>query len=113
MVLDKGFKNYIWHVLEFLELTGKNGITQNPAKFIFGKKKLEFIGFKRTRDGFAPAPAIVKSIRKFPRPTNISGVRAWLGLVEQVSFAFSKTREMGTFRELLSSKEELSWNEER
>ena len=55
----------------------------------------------------------MKSIREFPRPTNISGVRAWFGIVEQVSFAFSKIREMGAFRELLSLKEEFSWNEDR
>ena len=76
---------------------------------MFGKKELEFIGFHLSEDGFAPAPAIVhvQSIREFPRPLNISGVQAWFGLLEQVSFA----REMGAFRDLLSSKEEFSWNE--
>ena len=92
---------------------GKNGITQNPLKFTFGKKEFEFIGFQMTGDGFAPAPAIMKSIREFPSPTNISRVRYWFVLVEQVSFAFSKTREMGAFQVLLSSKEEFSWNERR
>ena len=65
---------------------------------MFGKKELEFIGFHLSEDGFAPAPAIVKSIREFPRPQNISGVQAWFGLVEQVSFAFTKTREKGALR---------------
>ena len=67
-VWDKEFKNDIWHVLEFLELTGSNGITQNPEKFHFGRQELEFIGFFLREDGFAPAPAIVKLIQEFPRP---------------------------------------------
>ena len=64
------------------------------------------------QDGFAPALAIVKSRQEFTRPQNIWGVQAWFGLVEQVSFAFTKTREMGAFRELLSSKEEFTLNED-
>ena len=80
LVWDFGeFEGHIWHVLEFLELTGNNGITQNPTKFVFGKKELEFIGFHLSEDGFAPAPAIVQSIREFPRPQNISGCGPVLG----------------------------------
>ena len=62
LVWDKKFENHIWHMLEFLELTGNNGITQNPEKFYFGEKELKFIGFQLTNDGFASSPAIVKSI---------------------------------------------------
>ena len=35
----------------------------------------------------------------------------WFGLVEQLSLAFTNTKEMGAFRDLLSTKEEFSWNE--
>ena len=36
LVWDQKFGKHIWHVSEFLESTGNNGITQNPSKFIFG-----------------------------------------------------------------------------
>ena len=110
LVWDKKFKNHIWHVMEFLEFRENNGITQNSSKFVFGQKEVEFIGCQLTEDSFAPAPAIVISIREFPRPQNISWVWEWFGIVEQVYFAFKKTREIEAFRELLSSKKEFSWN---
>ena len=80
-------------MVEFLFLTSSHGITQNLTKFGFWKKEMEFIGFQIREDGFAPHSATVEAISKFPRPQNIKGVRAWFGLVEQVFFAFSKTKE--------------------
>ena len=88
-------------MVEFLVLTFSHGITQNPTKFVFGKKEVEFIGFQIMEDGFAPCAATVEAIRQFPRPQNITRVRAWFGLVEQVLFAFSKTKEMEPFRDRL------------
>ena len=61
---------------------------------------MEFNGFKVREDGFAPFAANVEALRQFSRPQNITEVRAWFGLVEQVSFAFSKNKEMELFREL-------------
>ena len=67
LVWDFGeFEGHIWQVLDFLEFNGNNRITQNPAKFVFSKKELEFIGFHLSEDAFDPAPAIVQSIREFP-----------------------------------------------
>ena len=43
------------------------------------------------------------------RPTNITDICSFFGLVEQVSFAFSKTAVMAPFRELLSLKSEFAW----
>ena len=54
----------------------------------------------------------MKSIREFPRPTDITGIRSWFGLVEQVAWAFSKTALMLPFRELLSKKESFLWTTE-
>ena len=76
---------------------------------MFVKKEVEFIGFQIREDGFAPCAATVEAIRQFPRPQNITGVRAWFRLVEQVLFAFSKAKEMEPFRELLKKDREFSW----
>ena len=78
------FRDHFFHVVEFLVFISSHGITQNPHKFVFRKKEVEFIGFQIREDGFAPCAATVEAIRQFPRPQNITGVRAWFGLVEQV-----------------------------
>ena len=54
----------------------------------------------------------MKSIKEFPRPTDVTGVRSWFRLIEQVIWAFSKTMLMAPFRELLSKKEPFSWTQE-
>ena len=42
---------HIWHVLKFLTLTGNHGIVQNLKKFVFCKKKIDFLGFELMEDG--------------------------------------------------------------
>ena len=107
---DPEFCDHFYHVVEFLVLTSSHGITQNPTKFVFGKKEVEFIGFQIREDGFAPCAATLEAIRQFPRPQNITRVRAWFGLVEQVFFAFSQTKKMELFQELLKKDREFSWS---
>ena len=47
---------------------------------------------------------MTESIRHFPAPKDITQARAFFGLVEQVSFSFSKCADMIHFRHLLSPK---------
>ena len=84
-------------MVEFLVLTSSHGITQNPTKFVFRNKAVEFIEFQIREDGFAPRAATLEAISQYPRPQIITGVRALFELVEQVYFAFSKTKEMESF----------------
>ena len=97
---------------EYLTTTGQAGIIMNPEKFTFCKKRLEFLGFELTEDGVEPGKDLLKSITEFPRPKDISSVRSWFGLVEQVSWAFSKTEIMAPFRHLLSPNSKFEWNQE-
>lgn len=55
---------------------------------------------------------MTESIRNFPAPKNITEARAFFGLVEQVSFAFSKCADMIAFRHLLSPKVKFVWTED-
>ncbi len=105
-----------WETLKQLfwdtEITGQHGIIQNPGKFVWGCRELEFVGFWLTKDGIRPTTETCRAITDFPRPTDITGIRSWFGLIEQVSFAFSKTTLMEPFRALLKPKAEYLWSEE-
>ncbi|XP_060605955.1 uncharacterized protein LOC132758355 [Ruditapes philippinarum] len=46
----------------------------------------------------------------FPTPRNITDVRSWFGLVNQVSYAFSMTDKMLPFRELLKPGTPFIWD---
>ena len=62
---------------------------------------VEFAGFTVGLDGVGPCPKMLEAIRNFPTPTDISGVRAWFGLVNQVAYAVSVADIMLPFRHLL------------
>ena len=94
----------------FLSYTGSHGIIQNPAKFVWGKQELEYVGFWLKTDGVKPTEETLAAITNFPRPKDITGIRSWYGLIEQVSFSFTKTTLMQPFRLLLSKNAEFSWS---
>ena len=71
---------------------GNNGVIQNLDKFVWGVRELEFVGFWLSEDGVRPTPETLAAIKYLPRPTDITGIRSWFGLVEQVAYSFSKTK---------------------
>ena len=99
-------------VCHFLYNKNSHGVIQNPAKFIWGRQEIDYLGFKILKDGVRPTDEMFSAIADFPRPSDITGVHAWFGLVEQVSFAFSKSQLMTPFRKLLVKNAEYLWDEE-
>lgn len=97
---------------KFLTHTSSHGIVQNREKFVWGCQELEYLGFWLMKDGFRPSDSTLKSITHFPRPTDITGIRSWFGLVEQVSFAFSKSQIMEPFRPLLKKNSVFLWTQD-
>ena len=57
---------------------------------------MEYMGFRIAKDVIIPADSMTASIRNFPQPRNISDARAFFGLVEPISFAFSKCAIAGS-----------------
>ena len=85
----------------WLDICGRHGITLNPEKFRFAKDDIEFAGFEITNDTVRPCKKYIRAISYFPTPQNLTDVRSWFGLVNQVSYAFSMTDVILPFRELL------------
>ena len=73
---------------------------------------MEFVGFWVGEDGVRPTEETLQAIKDFPRQVDITGIRSWFGLVEQVAFSFSKTSLMEPFRELLQPKMVFCWSDE-
>ena len=83
------------------------GILFSKKKFQFCSKEVEFLGFKVGGDGIKPSEEFLEAIRGFPTPRDLTGIRSWFGLIEQCSYAFSKTEVMEPFRHLLKSTEKF------
>ena len=83
----------------------------NPSKFTFGRQEVDFAGFTVTDDGVKPTRKMLEAIRGFPKPINLTGARAWFGLVNQVAFSFAQTEEMAPFRGLLKRNSQFFWDD--
>ena len=101
-----------WHVMRYIHHCNTNGIIFNLKKFVFCRKELEFAGFVISDKDIKPSPRIINAISKFPTPQNITDIRSWFGLVNQVSYAFAQTEVMAPFRDLLKKNQKFHWDEQ-
>ena len=95
-----------------LDLCARHNITLKPSKFQFAVDDADFGGLTVTPDSIKPQQKFLDSIRNFPTPKDITGARAWFGLVNQGSYAFSMAKEMKVFRELLKPANKFEWTAE-
>ena len=100
-----------FHTIRWLDTCGRNGITLNPRKFVFAANTVEFAGFEISLNSVRPCEKYFTAIRDFPTPKNITDIRSWFGLVNQVSYAFSTTDKMLPFRDLLKPGLKFKWDE--
>ena len=96
---------------QWLDICGRNGITLNPEKFIFVQDVVEFAGFEITHDTVRPCKRFLRAITEFPTPKNITDIRSWFGLLNQVSYAFSIAERMLPFRNLLKPAALFHWDD--
>ena len=101
---DSSIASSFWHTFEYISHCAQNGIIFNPNKFVFGKDEVDFGGFTITDGGVKPTSAMIDAIANYPTPTDITGIRFWFGLVNQVAYSFAQADIMALFLELLSSK---------
>ena len=98
--------------VQWLDICGRQGITLNPEKFVFGQDIVEFAGFEITPNSVRPCMKYLQAILDFPAPKNLTDVRSWFGLVNQVSYTFSMAKMMLPFRQLLKPGIPFAWDED-
>ncbi len=107
--LDK----HLVDVKAFLTRCREAGITLNPAKFKLGQAEVKFAGYLVSNQGIKADPEKLKAIRNFPKPGNITDLRSFIGLAEQLAgFSSEVSGSMQPLRPLLSSKAEFIWTQD-
>ena len=61
-------------------------------------------------DGYRPTKKILNSITNFPAMTDLARICSWFGLIQQVAYAFSKTKVMAPFRNLQKKNSKFYWD---
>jgi hypothetical protein len=95
---SESMEQSFFRICLMLSHCNKNGMVFSPEKFMFAKETVEVAGFEITMEGIRPTDKYIKAISNFPTPTNISEVRSWYGLINQVAYSFVKTEHMAPFR---------------
>ena len=107
---DTDLEEHWWRAIEFLERCGRNGIILNYDKYQFCQREIEFAGFKITDTEVKPLDKYLRSIAEYPTPTKTKDIRAWFGLVNQVSYYAQLTQMMEPFRPFRSKYKKFEWN---
>ena len=107
------FQDHENTVREILTRCRTSGITLNAKKFQFGQEEVEFAGFRLSTAGVGADPEKLAAVARFPRPTNITQMRSFMGLVEQLAdFTSDISKMAGPLRPLLKAKNAFMWDSE-
>ncbi|XP_043240331.1 uncharacterized protein K02A2.6-like [Amphibalanus amphitrite] len=113
LVVAQTYRQHLQQVIEVLRRCDDRGITLNPQKFKFAQNEVKFCGYKITPAGYTTDHEKARAIADFPRPENVTDLRSFMGLVNQLS---GLTPELAgstqAFRDLLKSRRVWRWTEQ-
>ena len=89
MIHTPDFASHLDTLKAVLQRCRENGITLSRKKFAFAKDEVKYVGYNVGKMGISADPAKICAIKDFPTPTNITELRSFLGLVNQLT-GFSK-----------------------
>lgn len=97
-------------VRAFLKRCREFGISLNRAKTRLALGEVKFAGFVLSGEGVKADPVKLKALHSFPQPTNLTDLRSFPGLVEQLAgFSKDMTEALLPLQPLLSVKNLFVW----
>ena len=95
---------------EVLERLQKEGLTLNEEKCEFAVDRVKFLGHIVSAQGLEPDPSKIKAITDMPTPTDVAGVRRYLGMVTYVGKFSPRIAELSQpLRVLLKADSDWAW----
>ena len=97
-------------LFKVLQRLQENNVTLKYDKCEFGVTSLKFLGFQISSKGVEADPDKIRAISHFPAPKNVTEVRRFLGLFNQVAkFVKNVSHETAPIRALLQKDKEFYW----
>ena len=97
-------------VHDFLDQCSTHGVTLKRSKSQIAVCEADFGGFHLSETGIQCSFDLLKSIRDFPRPKNLTDLRSWFGLVNQLGNVSQEiTQIMEPFHPLLQKNPCYLW----
>ena len=97
-------------LFEVLQKLQEKGVTLNRKKCVFGVDEIEFLGYRISAEGIRPDPGKVEALKQMSPPTDVAGVRRFLGMAQQMSKFIPNYGEIVVpISELLKKKNDFVW----
>ncbi len=84
LVFSKTYEEHVQLVETLFERAAANNVAINTEKVVFAQSSVVFGRYGIDAAGFRPDPELTQAIRDFPKPQNITDLRAFFGLCQQV-----------------------------
>ena len=81
IVASKSPEEHSTHLRQLFARLQQFGIVINVAKCVFGTTEVSFLGHHISPEGLAPHPDKVQAIQDFTLPTEVGGLRRFLGMI--------------------------------
>ena len=112
LIYGKTQKEHDERVRAALQKLDEAGATLNPEKCEFSKREVKFAGHVISEDGIRSDPEKVESVQGMTNPQNVSDVRRFLGMVNQLGrFIPHLAEKTKPLRDLLSKKNQFHWGQ--
>ena len=98
-------EKYLYPVLRKLQ---DAGVTLNPDKCEFMKPSITFVGHTVSKAGISADPEKVRAIKDMPPPQNVTDVRRFMGMVNQLGKFSAKLADLSAPIRVLQS-EKIAW----
>jgi hypothetical protein len=111
-VHSKTFKRHLKDLKEVFDKIRKAGLKLRLDKCHFCNREIEFLGYIVGRDGIRTSERIIEKVKEYPRPTNLTEARGFIGLAlyyRRFIQDFSKIAK--PIMELFQKNVKFKWNE--
>lgn len=112
LIASPTWEEHVKDVQAFLQRCRDRAITLNRQKFTFAQSTITFAGLQISSHGYSIDPKLIEALQKFPTPVSKTDVRAFFGLVNQLSNLSNQiSRLMAPLQPLLRKDTHFSWDE--
>ena len=77
---------------------------------VFAQEEVNWAGIRIGMRSVEPLEEHVAAIRSFPQPVNITDIRSFIALVEQVAPYYAVKPHLAPFKELLKKNSKFYWD---
>ena len=81
LVYSKSMEEHVYHLRTVLQTLREHQLYAKFSKCNFWTKSVAFLGHVVTKDGIQVYPQKIEAVSEWPRPTTVTEIRSFLGLV--------------------------------